>query len=320
MVSKTFDEGFLKVLGQEYPLPKDLPEGWPVYTLLNFADKNTLKGRLTTQKILCNLLFEKNVLLPYTFKKDKFGPFDPKIPKTIEKLGEEGKVKETKKEGYTDENEGPDTYPLHLTTDGLKTYQSEIRPILEKNKYFVDSFKSIVQLNTLPSMKLAGFCYDRLYLFNEIDQTETKTTWESRRQGWIQQINSELSKNKTKWTTCEIASEEFKFYFLTSIDYFEKILANRTLLKMDQVQSGIVLYNISRFNKLVSKLFDFAKTDRTGQEPEKTFIDISRLFYFVNEYSERVGLFPSVFNEDADILEFMSEGDRTRVMAALRGS
>lgn len=319
MLPKTLDERYLSILEQEYPIAADLPEEWSVYVLLNFSERNTIKGRTTIQKILCNLMFEKNILLPYLFQKDNFGPFDPNIQKNIEKLENEGEVKEVKKEEYTEHYEAP-SYRVFLTTNGLNTYQREIKPKLEKDRYVLESFKSMTQLTGYPTTKLAGFCYDELYLFNEVKPTETESAWMHRRFGWVREIVSSLSKNKSRWMEYVDIPEDFRFYFLTSIDYFEKILAKENLLKIDQVKSGIVLYNISRFNRLTSKLLDFAKANKTGYDVDKLFTEISRLFYFVNEYSGRIGLFPSLFNEDADLLSFMAEGDRKRVMAALNGS
>lgn len=303
------------IFDKEFPVPNDIDSSWPIYELINNfkkTDNDNLCGRKKMHKLIFLIMAKENINIPFDFLKNEYGPYSKNLERNKNHMIKDGYLKESKLilHGYEGNK-------FMLTTKGINKYEKEIKPLIKKYPYLKNAFKSICnKYRMFRGQDLEDLCYGNFYLTRDKDPKILNSI----RTSWIKIISNDIHKIEKKWDSIpdEYLTEIVRFNILTSIDYLKKIVNSNKILKIDQVESGVLLKNVEYFCRLNNYILTLIEkrpfSSKLSVTVNDSFEQISRLFYFINSYSEKCGILPSMFNEDSDIISLMDDGDKKRIL------
>lgn len=296
---------------KEYVVEKNLDSSWPILTILGEKEGNSLRGRMKLAKELFLLMTNAAVELPFDFRKYPDGPYTKQIPRTVKNLEDEGLVERSKKERYKEYR----IFEYNLTQKGKSIYEENIKKELENQKFILEAFKKLKD-DTYRGSVLSDKCYGDFKLKKK---NYSEDLWTTEREKWIEEIEGvieDLLSTKFK----KHVTRDFEYNLLMPVNYSKNIINEGELDPFNtnfQVKSGVVLYVIEEILKIVDsilKIVNSKKPESGNFEYVKCSLNrLDRFFYFLNQYSERYDIYPSLYNEDRDSHEFLTEGEKSRM-------
>lgn len=295
----------------EYVMGKNIDSNWPILALLGEKEGNSLEGKMKLAKELFLVMTKSAVQMPFDFKKFKDGPYTKQIPRSVNNLRERGLITTKKKYRYKDH----DCVEYELTEEGKKRYNEEIKKELEKQEFALRIFRRIKD-TPHPGSLLSDKCYDDFKLKKG---NYSESLWIKERKKWIENIENKIEDLlSTKFK--KHVSRNLEYNLLMSVDYSRNVIKEGELNPFDvdfQVRSGVVLDVIEEILKTVKSILAIVNSKRPERDDfeyvKHALNKLDRFFYFLNQYCERYDIYPSLYNDERESHEFLTEGEKARM-------
>lgn len=282
---------------------------WPIIALLGEKQGNSIEGKTKLAKELFLEMALEQIPMPLNFTKFPNGPYTKQITHDAEKLEAQGDIEKNKKYRYKE----TDCIEFKLTTSGRKKYEEQIKPKLPK--FAITSLHRANQTSSYSGTDLADFCYDNFRLKKK---SMKHKQWKNVRNRWVESIK-ERQENLLNSNFKAHVADDLRYNLMMPISYSQNLFNEGRLRSYDesfQVESGVVLMSMEKIISNVNdvmRIINAKKVENEDMGEVKSNLErLDRSFYFLNTYSEKYGIYSSMYS-DHNPIEFMNESDKQRV-------
>ncbi len=242
-------------------------------------------GKKQLQKLMFLSSTENNIILPFKFEKNLYGPYSKELEETINILEQKNIIEFSKDTVFTIPQE-----TRKLTKEGEKSLENP------ETKIFSNFIKEIIsnyegeKKGVFPYGKiLEKTCYDKFYL----TKNETEE-WKNSIKSKIQDILS-LLKDRTQIIEKKEELEEKQDLILMAFDYMKNLL-NKILEKdVDQVVKGVLIRKTEEYVDKWGEIILLDQEKKTKEEFNKILSEEKIIFKFINKWAFSNNVCDSVF-------------------------
>lgn len=265
--------------------------------LIEFKDKkdivlgllNSQEGlnKKQEQKIIFLSMVEDNIIFPFNFRKNKYGPYSQDLDLVTKELSE-NQIIDIKIESFIGEN-GKHYNPekRNLTDKGKKITNSEIVKLSKLFSQVISRYKENNEISNAAGLE--SYCYKTYYLTKE-ETDEWKNSVKSK----IQDILS-LLEDRVQIIEKKDQLEEKQSLILMAFDYMKNLLNEIINKDMDQVTKGVLIKKSEEYVHKWGEILLLDKEKKTKEEFNKILSEEKKLFKFINNWAISNGVYDSVF-------------------------
>ncbi len=239
------------------------------------------------QKLVFLSMVENNIIFPFNFKKNQYGPYSQDLEIVTKELNDE-KIVNIKIKSFTGEN-GKTYNPEErsLTKIGKNITSKDI---VKLSKIFSDVISKYEKGNELSNAAgLESHCYETYYLTKE--ETEE---WRNSVKSKIYDVLS-LLENRLQTIEEKKDLEEKGDLILMAFDYMKNLLNEILDKKIDQVVRGVLIKKAEEYIEKWGEILLLDKSEGTMEEFNKILSEEKKLFKFINNWAAFNNVCDSIF-------------------------
>lgn len=242
-------------------------------------------GKKQLQKLMFLSSIEKNIILPFKFEKNLYGPYSKELEETINTLEQKNIIEFSKDTVFTIPQD-----TRKLTKEGEKNLESS------EAKIFSNFIKEIIsnyegeEKGVFPYARiLEKICYDEFYLTK--DETDE---WRALVKSKTNDILSLLN-DRYKIIEERDELEEKQDLILMSFNYIKSLLSEIINKNIDQVVKGVLIKKSEEYVEKWGEILLLDKEDITKEDFNKILSEEKIIFKYINKWAFSNKVFDSIF-------------------------
>lgn len=265
--------------------------------LLEFDNKrNVVLGLLKSynglsakqeQKLIFLSMVEDNIIFPFNFKKNHYGPYSQDLEKVTRELDNE-KIISIETKSFIGQNGKP--YNLkerNLTETGKSITNDDVIKLSEIFSDIISRYKEDNELSNAAGLE--SHCYKTYYLTKkETDE------WKNSIKSKIYDILS-LLEDRVQIIEKKEELEEKGDLILMAFDYMKNLLNKILSKEIDQVVRGVLIKKSEEYVEKWGEILLLEKENTTKREFNKILSEEKKLFKFINNWAAFNDVCDSVF-------------------------